>query len=141
MKKLLFILLMFIFPLLLKGQINNEEYPKLLISNQDTFLILTIDQIKKLNIEHIEKNKFKELTDSLNKQVENYELVVIQDKELINNLKEQLILKDNIIIEKDGINEELTNKNKKIGRKLKRNVFFNKGLIVLSIVLGVLILK
>jgi len=108
--------------------------------NNDTLLLLTIDQVKKLNVLKLEKDKYKELTDSLNRQVSDYELVIIQDKELINNLKEQLILKGKIINEKDGIVSELTDKNKKIEKKLNRNVFFNKVLIVGVGILTVLVL-
>ena len=108
--------------------------------NNDTLLLLTIDQVKKLNVLKLEKDKYKELTDSLNRQVSDYELVIIQDKELINNLKEQLILEGKIINEKDGIVSELTDKNKKIEKKLNRNVFFNKVLIVGVGILTVLVL-
>ena len=121
--------------------LTSNEYPKLYISeNNDTLLLLTIDQVKKLNVLKLEKDKYKELTDSLNRQVSDYELVIIQDKELINNLKEQLILKGKIINEKDGIVSELTDKNKKIEKKLNRNVFFNKVLIVGVGILTVLVL-
>ena len=138
-------MLFLLFPfLLLKGQTNNEDYPKLLINNQDTFLILTVDQVKKLNILKEEKNKYETLTDSLSLQMMDYDLVIIKDKELIDNLKEQLILKDKIIIEKDSIIEEINDKNNELSRKLKRNLFFNKVSIgaggVLLIVLGILIL-
>ena len=96
--------------------------------------------MKQLNIEHIQKEKYQTLTDSLNKQIEDYELVIIDDMELINNLIERLGLKDNIISEKNEIQEELIQKNKKTEKKLKRNVYFNKGLIILSIVLGIIII-
>ena len=144
MKKLL-LMLFLLFPfLLLKGQTNNEDYPKLLINNKDTFLILTVDQVKKLNILKEEKNKYETLTDSLSLQMMDYDLVIIKDKELIDNLKEQLILKDKIIIEKDGIISEYVEKDKKLSKKLKLSTFFNKVSIgaggVLLIVLGILIL-
>ena len=140
MKKLL-LMLFLLFPfLLLKGQTNNEDYPKLLINNQDTFLILTVDQVKKLNILKEEKNKYETLTDSLSLQMMDYDLVIIKDKELIDNLKEQLILKDNILTEKDGIISEYIEKDKKLSKKLKLNMFFNKMLIGGVIVLGVLVL-
>lgn len=134
-------MLFLLFPfLLLKGQTNNEDYPKLLINNQDTFLILTVDQVKKLNILKEEKNKYETLTDSLSLQMMDYDLVIIKDKELIDNLKEQLILKDNILTEKDGIISEYIEKDKKLSKKLKLNMFFNKMLIGGVIVLGVLVL-
>ena len=134
-------MLFLLFPfLLLKGQTNNEDYPKLLINNKDTFLILTVDQVKKLNILKEEKNKYETLTDSLSLQMMDYDLVIIKDKELIDNLKEQLILKDNILTEKDGIISEYIEKDKKLSKKLKLNMFFNKMLIGGVIVLGVLVL-
>lgn len=140
MKKLLLMLFLLFSFLLLKGQTNNEDYPKLLINNKDTFLILTVDQVKKLNILKEEKNKYETLTDSLFLQMMDYDLVIIKDKELIDNLKEQLILKDNILTEKDGIISEYIEKDKKLSKKLKLNMFFNKMLIGGVIVLGVLVL-
>ena len=140
MKKLLLMLFLLFSFLLLKGQTNNEDYPKLLINNKDTFLILTVDQVKKLNILKEEKNKYETLTDSLSLQMMDYDLVIIKDKELIDNLKEQLILKDNILTEKDGIISEYIEKDKKLSKKLKLNMFFNKMLIGGVIVLGVLVL-
>lgn len=123
------------------SQNNDDEYPKLFITQDgDTLLLLTIPQIKKLNILYLEKQKYKELTDSLNKQVSDYELVIIQDKELINNLKDQLILNGNIINEKDGIITNLKEENKKQDKKLNRQGFLNKALIIGVLILGVLVL-
>ena len=140
MKKLLLMLFLLFSFLLLKGQTNNEDYPKLLINNKDTFLILTVDQVKKLNILKEEKNKYETLTDSLSLQMMDYDLVIIKDKELIDNLKEQLILKDKIIIEKDDIISEYIEKDKKLSKKLKLSTFFNKVSIGGVIILGILVL-
>ena len=116
-----------------------NNYPQKIIYKGDTVVIITIQQVKKLNKTYLERDKYKTLTDSLNKQSDDYELVIIKDKELIDNLKEQLILKDNITIENNAIITDLNDKNKKLSKKVKVNSFFNKGLIVITIILGILL--
>ncbi|PCI28503.1 hypothetical protein COB55_03835 [Candidatus Wolfebacteria bacterium] len=139
MKKLLFLILITLLPLTSMSQDN--PYPKLYIAeNGDSLILITLEHVQKLNIEHVELLKYKELSDSLNEQIIDYEIVIIKDNELISNLESQLILRDDISLNQDEIIKNLEEKNKKTEKKLKRNVFFNKVGVICIIVLGVLII-
>lgn len=119
------------------GQSN--EYPKKVVYQGDTVVMITMAQVDSMNIAYASINQNQELNDSLRSAIEGYEVVVIKDKEIISELESKGELKDEIIAQKDVIVEEQEKEKKKLIKKNKRLKFFNGVLMVTSIVLGVVV--
>lgn len=112
-------------------------YPKKIVYEGDTLVLITMDQVDSLNITYATVDEYKELSDSLSSSIDGYEVVIVKDKEIIKELEEKVDIKNAIIVEKDVIIEEHEKDNKKLKRKNKRLKFFNGVLMVTTTVLAV----
>lgn len=118
---------------------QSSEYPKKIVYEGDTLVLITMDQVDSLNITYATVDEYKELSDSLNSSIVGYELVIVKDKEIIKEIKEKVKLKDGIIKEKDVIIDEDKKIIEKLKRKNDRLKFFNGVLTVATTVLGVIV--
>ncbi len=117
----------------------NSEYPKIIVYKGDTLVLITLGQVDSLNITYTIVDEYKELSDSLKSSVAGYELVIIKDKEIIRELREKNEIHDQIVEQKNIVNEELKKDNKKLKKKNKLLKFFNGVLMVTTTILGVVV--
>jgi len=118
---------------------QSSKYPKKYIYQGDTVVLITMAQVDSLNISYARIDQYKELSDSLKSAVEGYEIVVIKDKKIIQELERKVNLKDGVIEQTEVIAEEYKKDKEKLEKKNKRLKFFNGVLMVTSIVLGVIV--
>ena len=118
--------------------ISQNVYPSKFLIGKDTVCIISISQVEKINNLYVDMDECKELNDSLNASIINYNLLASNQKALISVKNNQIAIQDSIIMEKDNIisndNKIVQEKNKVIKLlKLQRN-----GLALLSIIFVVI---
>ena len=118
------------------SSICQDVYPKLIIIDNDTLVLLTPIQVKKINATILRLDECRKITTSL--EQENKELILkysILNKE-IENLKKQNEISDRIDLEMGNQIGILTSENKKKDKKIKllkkSRTLFTLGGIVLG---------
>lgn len=100
---------------------SQDGYPKMIVYDNDTAVLISTNQMKELNLLYIEKNYYNQLSTKLEEL--NGSLSEQNNKLKLTNslLNEQNRFKDTIIVNKDVIIKSLNkdiNKNKKFNRTL-----------------------
>jgi len=107
---------------------SQQSYPKKIIIDGDTCVIISIGQARKINGIIVTKYEYQELSDTLFSQNNNYRSLVIVKEDQIINLGDQIDLQQAIIDDHEKISEnlqlQLIRKEKKIKKlKVTRIVF------------------
>jgi hypothetical protein len=76
---------------------SQVAYPKLIKLNEDSVCVLTIGQLKKINIEFAELDFYHELSDTLKSLNRKKDFIIGKQNELISNNDSQLRIKQDII--------------------------------------------
>lgn len=118
---------------------QTSEYPKKIVYQGDTLVLITLDQVDSLNITYSVVDQYKELSDSLKSSIKEYEIVVLKDKEIIEELEKKVEIHDQILEQKNIIIQEERGEKEKYQKKNKRLKFFNKILVVAVISLGTVV--
>jgi len=116
-----------------------NEYPRIIVYEGDTLVLITMNQVDSLNITYATVDEYKEFNDSLKASIIEYELVIIKDKQIIKNLTDKNKACTGVVGEKDIIIEEHEKDNKKLKNKNKRLKFFNRILTATTTVLAVVV--
>lgn len=117
---------------------SQETYPKLILQGSDTLCVLTIPQVKKLNLTFVDLEFNKSLSDTFRIINKRLDFVVNKQSQLISNYENQLLLKNKVIENLDEVSEMYKTLDKKNSRKIK---FLKIQRNILSVVVGVSILK
>lgn len=95
-------------------------YPKIIKYGSDSVIAITFEQMKRINIVKVERDSYKEISDSLFSQVELYEQEKKIGFNMLENCNSRLILKDTIILKEQKINLILNDENKRLTKQIKK---------------------
>jgi len=125
---------------------SQSGYPKVLIESNDTFVVLTLDQVDSLNIQYTNLKYCRNYTDSLEKAESSLNKMVFRYWEIIKNLqdKEALSLEERKATDEfiNWLREELeqatVDKQKctKQNKKLKKVIIGETILLILVIIIA-----
>jgi hypothetical protein len=117
--------------------LSQSEYPKLYVLNNDTFCLLTIDQVNTVNVSFVRLDGCNMMVDTLNKLVLQQDVAIKHYQELSNEQDNKMLLQQRILAEQDkqiGLYDKEAKKNK---RKIKWLKFQRNALAVVAAVLAV----
>lgn len=119
---------------------TQTAYPRKAVIGKDTVCISLIEQVRIVNKVFVDRDECRELNDSLNSQLENYEDLVRQQDFLIDSKEKELVIEQKINSEKTGIIENQEKELKQTNRKLQwlkiqRTVFGAVAVIATSIII------
>lgn len=117
---------------------SQETYPKLILSGSDTLCVLTIPQVKKLNIAFVNLEFNKSLADTFRIMNKRLDFLVNKQVQLISNYENQLLLKSKAIDSMGEVNSMYKDLDIKNTRKIK---FLRLQRNVLAVGVAVAILK
>ena len=111
------------------------SYPKIVVLGNDTTVVFSKDQVKSLAMTKLERNMFKEMSDSCLSNSLIMERKIEVQSLIIDNYKAQLGFADSIIINQSKINDliqiELENKDDEI-QKIKRRSWIYIGVAIIT---------
>lgn len=120
------------------SSICQTDYPKKAIINGDTLALVTIDQVKQINLTYNDKDRYKVKCDSLSKQIQLYDNLRVNSDSVISilktqkeNLNKQVSLSEEVMKRQNTIIENQFKIIKK--EKLYKNISY--GATVLLIIL------
>lgn len=108
---------------------SQTGYPRKILINKDTLVVLTTPQLKKVNMTFVRLDFFREMNDTLNSIISSYKTALSTQSDLNSSLQKQIDLKQTIIIQEEAVISNYKITEKKLERQMKwlkvqRNTFF-----------------
>lgn len=124
--------------LIIKSGFCQIGYPRKIVLNNDTVIAIIPEQLKKINVSLVERDKYFELNNNLLDQIKLQEGIRQDSDELLRNCSAQKdILNKEIII----LNNTIENKDKTISLKDKKIRFFKGTIVIEAVIFSVLLFK
>lgn len=109
---------------------SQDGFPRKIVYNGDTLVLITTDQLKMANLTYVEKTEYKELLDSMQILYNQKSLAVLTLNEMVESLNRSILLKDKTIASQDSIidNYKIITKDLKLDvKKTKFQLFWRKA--------------
>lgn len=121
-------------------------YPRIIKSENDSCIGISFDQAREINVIKIERDSYKQISDSLETLNRSYEEKIVLNDKIILNLNEKIVLKDTLFAKQEKISLVLRDETEFLKKKIRfkntmQTIFYIVGGSVITGLTTLLLIK